>query len=1078
MRSFKISIFIFLFSLLIAQKNDEYEGTIKQNTILFKLKPELRGRPFSERKRYWDKEFNSGKKLSYPVTIRSLPLGAEVYVDGAFAGNTPIYGLKVGHGRHQYTIKKEGYKDVSNSFYTPPGDVVVFEALKLGSNKKFRQKKLDINAESKKESKMNIPPIYTGTIEQNLILFEKRPDLKGKAFSFRLLAWEKLNDPNSSKPSSFDNKLNNSSLKEENNRRMNSYTKSKDSNPRANYFEEKETKLLRSSYAKERKKNKFSFKEFFLWGAGSAGSYTLMKNGYVVLGRNVLLSLATRKIVRDFLSGYSNNHNRLNVWLEYYPNGYYEPQKQIFLGEKGRLELKIINSSSKSVRNISPNLKIHRINQYYRREMPKMSGIRQISGGKKSINGKYHLGPKEKMIVSYDLEMPMIFDFNKIEFIGDASEKISSKAKVVKFSLMETQEPPKMILVIDDLIDDDGNGILDGLESALITGYVENLGSGPAIQVRVKIENKPKYIQITKDELNLKNILPGEKNIFKFELKGMQELESGIEKINFSSIDIKGNEAPPKTATINTSKFFPPDLKIVNWSVNDGQMGMANGNGNNLVENGEMVEIILNVKNIGHGPSYGTTSSISLKSNGVFPIKEKQYIGSIAPGTVVEVPIGFTVSKSFNKEKFTFNIKMDDERRSFNYLDKITVSCNYRYPRLSFDYIVHDGTSPGSEGNSNGLMDQGEKIELEVIASNNGDLEASDVTLSVISNNPGVKIKNMPRGNFNDYISIGDIPARTTSRSIYVPIQIRYSASVGLFNLRISMEQSIFENLEEIINMEIYRHVGDEVSLGANSSFGFGKNKNYDSKDLYINVDNSPYYENNMSHGFAVVIGNRNYEDNDIPNVDYAHRDSRTFKSYLINSFGIPNDNIIDIRDGNLSDFNRLFGTKDNKKGQLYKQIKRIGKKSKVFVFYSGHGAPDLNNKNAYIVPSESTINNIEFEGYLLDQLFENLASLPSDDITLILDACFSGKSGGGGFLYKGISPALLQVNNPNIIKGLNVFSSSRNDEVSSWFPKARHGIFTYFFLAGLQGYADSNKDKKSQMKKCLIIYLKLYRKR
>ena len=32
------------------------------------------------------------------------------------------------------------------------------------------------------------------------------------------------------------------------------------------------------------------------------------------------------------------------VWLEYYPTGYYNPQKQIFLGEKGRLDLKIINS--------------------------------------------------------------------------------------------------------------------------------------------------------------------------------------------------------------------------------------------------------------------------------------------------------------------------------------------------------------------------------------------------------------------------------------------------------------------------------------------------------------------------------------------------------------------------------------------------------------------------------------------------------------------------------------------------------------------------------------------------------------
>ena len=82
-----------------------------------------------------DKEFNSGKKIKLFCNNKIPPLGAEVYVDGAFAGNTPIYGLKVGHGRHQYIIKKEGYKDVSDSLHS--GDVVVFEALKLGSNKNF-----------------------------------------------------------------------------------------------------------------------------------------------------------------------------------------------------------------------------------------------------------------------------------------------------------------------------------------------------------------------------------------------------------------------------------------------------------------------------------------------------------------------------------------------------------------------------------------------------------------------------------------------------------------------------------------------------------------------------------------------------------------------------------------------------------------------------------------------------------------------------------------------------------------------------------------------------------------------------
>ena len=61
--------------------------------------------------------------------------------------------------------------------------------------------------------------------------------------------------------------------------------------------------------------------------------------------------------------------------------------------------------------------------------------------------------------------------------------------------------------------------------------------------------------------------------------------------------------------------------------------------------------------------------------------------------------------------------------------------------------------------------------------------------------------------------------------------------------------------------------------------------------------------------------------------------------------------------------------------------------------------------------------------------------------------------------LYKNISPALLKVKSPGVVRGLNVFSSSKNDQVSSWYPKARHGVFSYYFFAGLQGRADSNQD-------------------
>ena len=44
-----------------------------------------------------------------------------------------------------------------------------------------------------------------------------------------------------------------------------------------------------------------------------------------------------------------------------------------------------------------------------------------------------------------------------------------------------------------------------------------------------------------------------------------------------------------------------------------------------------------------------------------------------------------------------------------------------------------------------------------------------------------------------------------------------------------------------------------------------------------------------------------------------------------------------------------IFGIKDNHKGILYDYIKP--NKSEVFIYYSGHGAPDINSNRAYFVP-------------------------------------------------------------------------------------------------------------------------------
>jgi hypothetical protein len=47
------------------------------------------------------------------------------------------------------------------------------------------------------------------------------------------------------------------------------------------------------------------------------------------------------------------------------------------------------------------------------------------------------------------------------------------------------------------------------------------------------------------------------------------------------------------------------------------------------------------------------------------------------------------------------------------------------------------------------------------------------------------------------------------------------------------------------------------------------------------------------------------------------------------------------------------------------------------------------------------------------------------------------------------------------LLKNAAVFTSSSSDQISSWYPEKKHGLFTYFFLKGLQGAADGDGDGK-----------------
>ena len=207
--------------------------------------------------------------------------------------------------------------------------------------------------------------------------------------------------------------------------------------------------------------------------------------------------------------------------------------------------------------------------------------------------------------------------------------------------------------------------------------------------------------------------------------------------------------------------------------------------------------------------------------------------------------------------------------------------------------------------------------------------------------------------------------------------------------------------------------------------------------------------------GVAVIVGNKEYADDRVPEVSYAHNDAEAFKRFVTGALGFDADNVIDLRDATKSQLETAFGVKGNPQGLLWRYIDPSGG-SDVVVFYSGHGVPGKAGRG-YLLPSDSNPDTAELNGYPIDLLYENLGGLATRSTTVFLDACFSGGS-PRGMLIQSASPVYVEADISGGA-GLTVLTAASGAQLASWDEDARHGLFTEHLLDGLYGAADADGD-------------------
>jgi len=195
----------------------------------------------------------------------------------------------------------------------------------------------------------------------------------------------------------------------------------------------------------------------------------------------------------------------------------------------------------------------------------------------------------------------------------------------------------------------------------------------------------------------------------------------------------------------------------------------------------------------------------------------------------------------------------------------------------------------------------------------------------------------------------------------------------------------------------------------------------------------------------AVVIGIENYQG--IPKSDYSKSDAGVVKDYL-KALGFQERNIELLTDERAT----FSGITKTIEAWLPNRVK---KESKVFIYYSGHGAPEPNTGDAYMVPFDGDPNYLSVTGYSLKRLYENLGKLQVEEVVVLLDSCFSG-AGGRSVLAKGARPLVMVTDVSVISSNMAVLSATQGTQISTSSSEKGHGVLTYYFLKALK---DGKKD-------------------
>ena len=210
---------------------------------------------------------------------------------------------------------------------------------------------------------------------------------------------------------------------------------------------------------------------------------------------------------------------------------------------------------------------------------------------------------------------------------------------------------------------------------------------------------------------------------------------------------------------------------------------------------------------------------------------------------------------------------------------------------------------------------------------------------------------------------------------------------------------------------------------------------------------------NNRGTLWLLLVGVNNYQDEELPNLNYPAIDCQGLANSLINLTGEFSHKEIKI----YHDLAPHGPCLEN----VRKSIKIISQKATssdtVLFYFSGHGVVESSSQQAFLCLSETQKSNLIDTAFGIKELLHLLANCAAQNQLVWLDACHSG-----GMTLRGASPTqtLVEVLQQQAArsKGFYALLSCDTSQQSWEFSELGHGVFTYYLMQGLQGEAGDSQ--------------------